>query len=159
VWAQFEDQVHVTIPSDLELFETFPAGAFDASLAMLSLTSSTDRIFPARVQGAYGALVLGKTCLKADQFVLTTNHWSSTENSNAPQLTVGIFARSVVHDLRVPPLWPVESLNPGKTSEFKGPKDSKVLVSARCVIVSGELFWSIHVRQEDRVDMRDAKDV
>jgi hypothetical protein len=158
VWTQFEDQVHVTIPRDLELSETFPADAFDASFAMLSLTTSMKRAAP-QMNRAYGTLVLGRTRLKADQFVLTIDRWTSLDNNNTPRLLVGIFARSEVQDLQDGPFRGPMILISGKTHEFKGPKDSKVLVSARCVIVSGELFWSIHVCQEERVDVADAKDV
>ena len=157
VWPHFEDKLHVTarfrdkwtMAQDerrkLHVVETFPADAFDSEMSILSLTTSPQR-YNENMRPAYGALVFGHHVQQPSDFVLIIDRLSTGNQS--PRLLADLFTRSQESNLADLPIRTPVNLVPDKTCSFDGMRLGVVQVTARCVIVSGELFWSIHVFQD-----------
>ena len=157
VWPHFEDKLHVTARfrdkwtmaqderGKLHVVETFPADAFDSEMSILSLTTSPQR-YNKNMRPAYGALVFGNHVQQPSDFVLIIDRLSTGNQS--PRLLADLFTRSQVSNLADLPMRTPVNLVPDKTCSFDGMRLGMVQVTARSVIVSGELFWSIHVFQD-----------
>jgi hypothetical protein len=144
VWPPFENRMYIRHEPELKVTETFPADAFDPQLSMFSLTVSMQR-FNAIMNPAYGAIHFEDQGHTEYHFALAIDRLAADNQSQSPRLLVGIFIGDEIGTLNALPTRGAASLIPHVTHIFRGPKASRVQVTAKCVIVSGELFWCIHI--------------
>jgi hypothetical protein len=122
---------------------------FDSKLSIFSLTAGL-----IDTNCASECIVLGQPRDPANQFVLRVARKPTA--ILGPLLLVDVCT---LHDFksRGGDAWrSARAFKPGETCEFESINDAKMRVHARCVIVSGDLFWSLHVCREE---MSNAKDV
>jgi hypothetical protein len=157
VWPDFEDKLHVTArfrgkgnmahdeKGGLRVFENFPADAFDPATSILALTTSLRR-HHTDMHPAFGAIVLGHQAQRHRDFVLTIDRL--TFDRYSPKPLVGLFKSSEVHNVANLSTQMAAQSKPDRTFSFNDKTAGIVQVTARCVIVSGEPFWSIDVFQD-----------
>lgn len=157
VWPPFEDKVHVTVQfsdkrdmtqgqdGQLMLVETFPTNAFDGEQSILSLTTTIKR-YNKNSNPAFGAMVLAHPSNQADRFVLTIDRLHA--GTQSPQLYVDMYQRRKDGNLAdLHTRNDAARLLPDETREIPGigSRNATARVAARCVMVAGDLFWSLGV--------------